>query len=32
MGEREKGKENIGRGEFFFLCHPGKEDIFSGYG
>jgi hypothetical protein len=32
MGEREKGKELIGRGELFFLSHPGKEKIFSGYG
>jgi hypothetical protein len=32
MGEREKGKEKIGRGELFFLGHPGKEEIFSGYG
>jgi hypothetical protein len=32
MGERQKGKESIGRGELFFLSHPGKEEIFSGYG
>jgi hypothetical protein len=32
MGERAKGKEVIGRGELFFLSHPGKEEIFSGYG
>ena len=32
MGERETGKELIGRGELFFLIHPGKEEIFSGYG
>ena len=32
MGEREKGKEVIGRGELFFLSHPGREEIFSGYG
>ena len=32
MGERETGKELIGRGELFFLSHPGKEEIFSGYG
>jgi hypothetical protein len=32
MGEREKGKELIGRGELFFLSHPGQEKIFSGYG
>ena len=32
MGEREPRKEIIGRGELFFLCHPGTEDTFSGYG
>lgn len=32
MGEREKGREVIGKGELFFLSHPGKEGIFSGYG
>jgi hypothetical protein len=32
MGEREQGKEVIGRGELFFLGHPGKEETFSGYG
>jgi hypothetical protein len=32
MGEREKGKEFITRGELFFLTHPGKDAIFSGYG
>ena len=32
MGERETGKEVIGRGELFFLSHPGREEIFSGSG
>jgi len=32
MGEREPNKEIIGRGELLFLCHPGSEDTFSGYG
>ncbi len=32
MGEREVGTELIGRGELFFLSHPGKEKKFSGYG
>jgi hypothetical protein len=32
MGEREQGKELIGRGELFFLSHPGMGEIFSGYG
>ena len=31
MGEREKGKESIGKGELVFLGHPGTN-IFSGYG
>lgn len=32
MVEREPGKETIGKGELFFLWHPGTEEIFSGYG
>jgi hypothetical protein len=32
MGEREPGKEAIGRGELFFLWHPETKDTFSGYG
>ena len=32
MWERENRKELIGKGELFFLSHPGKEEIFSGYG
>ncbi len=32
MKEREPRKETIGRGELFFLCHPGTEHAFSGYG
>jgi hypothetical protein len=32
MGEREKGKETIGKGDLFFLCHSGTENMFSGYG
>lgn len=32
MKEREPSKETIGRGELFFLSHPGTEDTFSGYG
>lgn len=32
MGEREPRKETIGKGELFFLTHPGTENIFSGYG
>jgi hypothetical protein len=31
MGEIEKGKETIGKGELVFLGHPGTN-IFSGYG
>ena len=32
MGEREPRKEIVGKGELFFLSHPGTEDFFSGYG
>jgi hypothetical protein len=32
MVERETGKETIGRGELFFLWHPGTDQVFSGYG
>jgi hypothetical protein len=32
MHEREPRKEIIGRGELFFLSHPGAEETFSGYG
>jgi hypothetical protein len=32
MGEREPGKETIGRGELLYLWHPGTTRIFSGYG
>ncbi len=32
MGERQKGKETIGRGDLFFLTHPGMEEYFAGYG
>ena len=32
MGEREPRKETINKGELFYLSHPGKEMIFSGYG
>ena len=32
MGEREPRKETIGKGELFFLWHPGTEEIFSAYG
>lgn len=32
MKEREPQKETIGRGDLFFLAHPGTEDTFSGYG
>lgn len=32
MGEREPRKESIGRGELYFLYHPGTDDVFSGYG
>ena len=32
MKEKEPRKETIGKGELFFLWHPGTEQIFSGYG
>lgn len=32
MKEREPRKEIIGRGELFYLWHPGTASIFSGYG
>ena len=32
MKEREPRKEVIGRGELFYLWHPGTAQIFSGYG
>ncbi|MCJ7625933.1 MAG: hypothetical protein MUO76_20765 [Anaerolineaceae bacterium] len=32
MGEREPSKEFIDKGERFFLCQPGGDGIFSGYG
>ena len=32
MVEREPGKEIIGKGDLFFLWHPGTEQTFSGYG
>jgi len=32
MREREPRKETIGKGELFFLWHPGTEEIFSAYG
>ena len=32
MREREPQNETIGKGELFFLEHPGTEQIFSGYG
>jgi len=32
MVEREPAKETIGRGDLFFLWHPGTEMVFSGYG
>ena len=32
MKERELKKETVGKGELFFLGHPGTEDTFSGYG
>jgi len=32
MQEREPRKEIIGKRELYFLCHPGTEQIFSGYG
>ena len=32
MGETEPRRESVGRGELFFLSHPGTENTFSGYG
>ena len=32
MTEREPKKETGGKGDLFFLGHPGTEDTFSGYG
>jgi hypothetical protein len=32
MKEREPEKETVGKGELFFLSHPGPEDVFSGCG
>jgi hypothetical protein len=32
MQEQEPTKETIGKGDIFFLWHPGTEQIFSGYG
>jgi hypothetical protein len=32
MHERAPRRETIGRGELFFLSHPGMEEVFSGYG
>jgi hypothetical protein len=32
MMEQEPRKETLGRGELFFLCHPGTSDVCSGYG
>jgi hypothetical protein len=32
MQEREPTKETTGKGDIFFLWHPGTERIFSGYG
>ena len=32
MREWEPQHETVGRGELFFLTHPGVADIFSGYG
>ena len=32
MQEQEPRKEIIGRGELYFLYHPGTEQVFSGYG
>jgi hypothetical protein len=32
MREQEPRKETIERGALFFLCHPGTEQTFSGYG
>lgn len=32
MTEREPRKEIVGKGELFYLGHPGTKDTFSGYG
>jgi hypothetical protein len=32
MQEREPRKEITSKGEIFFLCHPGTQEVFSGYG
>ena len=32
MTERDQRKEIVGKGELFFLDHPGIGDTFSGYG
>ena len=32
MREQEPRKETIGKGELYFLVHPGTEQTFSGYG
>jgi hypothetical protein len=32
MGEREPDHEIIHRGDLYFLSHPGKDEILSGYG
>ncbi|MCI0558935.1 MAG: hypothetical protein MN733_10600 [Nitrososphaera sp.] len=32
MGEREPKKEIVGKGELFYLMHPGTQDTFSGFG
>jgi len=32
MREQEPNKEIINRGDLYFLCHPGSENVFSGYG
>jgi hypothetical protein len=32
VGERERRKETIGRGQLFYLWHPGTEGTTSGYG
>jgi len=32
MREREPQKEIVGRGQLWYLHHPGTEEIFSGYG
>jgi hypothetical protein len=32
MGEKAPRKESIGKGDLYFLTHPGERGIFSGYG